>query len=99
MKKTDTTLWVSIGIIASVIVIIFVVVILVIASKGSSTDSITDTCSNPQIKGNISKSGEKIYHKPGDMYYSQTEINESAGEKMFCTEKDAQDAGWRHSKI
>jgi len=59
----------------------------------------TSLCDNPQIKGNISKSGEKIYHNPSDEYYSRTQIDESAGERMFCTEEDARDAGWRHSKV
>jgi hypothetical protein len=54
-------------------------------------------CSNPQIKGNISiKTEEKIYHNPGDLQYDNTVINEDYGEKWFCTEQDAEDAGWRH---
>ncbi|MDP3724697.1 MAG: thermonuclease family protein [bacterium] len=51
------------------------------------------------IKGNISKSGEKIYHLPGQRYYNQTQIDESKGEKWFCSESDASSAGWRRSKI
>lgn len=43
--------------------------------------------------------GEKIYHKPSDLYYSKAEIDENAGERYFCTDKEAEDAGWRHSKI
>ena len=27
--------------------------------------------------------------------YAKTTIDESKGEKWFCTEKEAQDAGWR----
>ena len=51
------------------------------------------------IKGNISaKTGEKIYHLPADAYYDKTEIDTSAGEKMFCSEEEAKQAGWRHSK-
>jgi len=51
------------------------------------------------IKGNISSSGEKIYHLPGQKYYNQTVINESAGELWFCSEQEAVSAGWRKSKI
>ena len=51
------------------------------------------------IKGNISSSGEKIYHLPGQKYYNQTVIDESKGERWFCTEEEAQAAGWRKSKI
>jgi micrococcal nuclease len=47
------------------------------------------------IKGNISASGEKIYHLPECGSYSKTQINVSRGEKWFCTEAEAQSAGWR----
>jgi len=52
-----------------------------------------------QIKGNISTSSEKIYHMPGQKYYDKTQINESKGERWFCTEEEAVAAGWRKSKI
>ena len=47
------------------------------------------------IKGNISTVGEKIYHVPGCGSYEKTRINEAAGERWFCTEREALDAGWR----
>jgi micrococcal nuclease len=47
------------------------------------------------IKGNINPSKEKIYHIPGCGSYEKTVINESAGEKWFCSEQDAVKAGWR----
>jgi len=48
------------------------------------------------IKGNISyNSGEKIYHLPGQDYYSETVINSKYGERWFCTEEEAIDNGWR----
>jgi endonuclease YncB( thermonuclease family) len=50
------------------------------------------------IKGNISKSGERIYHVPGGYYYDATRIDPSRGERMFCTEAEARAAGWRRSK-
>lgn len=51
------------------------------------------------IKGNISYStGEKIYHVPGGEFYTRTVIDESAGERWFCTEAEAVAAGWRRSK-
>jgi len=53
---------------------------------------------NCTIKGNITTSG-KIYHLPGQRYYDQTTIDEGAGERWFCTEADAQAAGWRRSKL
>jgi endonuclease YncB( thermonuclease family) len=50
------------------------------------------------IKGNISKKGERIYHVPGQKYYSETRITESKGERWFCSENEAQQAGWRRSR-
>jgi micrococcal nuclease len=47
------------------------------------------------IKGNISTSGEKIYHLPGCGSYTKTKIDEDRGERWFCSEKEAQEAGWR----
>lgn len=51
------------------------------------------------IKGNISSSGEKIYHLPGQKYYKQTVVSESEGERWFCTEEEVQKSGWRRSKL
>ena len=53
---------------------------------------------NCVIKGNISSSGEKIYHLPGCLSYDKTIINESAGERWFCSEDEAVNAGWRKAK-
>jgi len=50
-----------------------------------------------RIKGNISRSGEGIYHVPGGRYYDRTRINENKGERWFCTETEARAAGWRRS--
>ena len=47
------------------------------------------------IKGNISTSGEKIYHLSGCGSYVKTQIDEKRGERWFCSEKEAQSAGWR----
>ena len=49
----------------------------------------------PVIKGNIGAGGERIYHVPGSPYYARTEIDESKGERWFCTVADAVEAGWR----
>jgi len=46
------------------------------------------------IKGNISRSG-RIYHLPGGASYTQTVIDEARGERWFCSEQQARDAGWR----
>lgn len=59
------------------------------STLGSSTDCL--------IKGNVS-SGGKIYHLPGCGSYEKTSIDESAGEHWFCSESEAESAGWRKAK-
>lgn len=54
----------------------------------------TQQPSSCNIKGNIS-SGGKIYHLPGCASYDKTVINEGQGEKWFCSEQEALNAGWR----
>lgn len=54
---------------------------------------------NCSIKGNISNSGERIYHVRGQRYYNATKISTSKGERWFCSARDAQRAGWRAAKI
>jgi len=46
------------------------------------------------IKGNISSSG-KIYHTPSSPWYTRTKINTAKGERWFCSEEEAEAAGWR----
>lgn len=67
-------------------------------ATGTATPSSASTA-NCTIKGNISDSGEKIYHVPGQKYYDTTKIDTSKGERYFCTEQDAKDAGWRKAKV
>ncbi|MCU9612305.1 thermonuclease family protein [Caldibacillus lycopersici] len=50
------------------------------------------TCKNPTIKGNINSKEEKIYHIPSGQYYDVTKP-----EEVFCTEKEAINAGYRKS--
>ena len=50
------------------------------------------------IKGNVSCSGERIYHVPGQEHYERTRISEGQGERWFCTESEARAAGWRRAK-
>lgn len=47
------------------------------------------------IKGNISRSGNRIYHLPSSEWYEKTRINERFGEKWFCSEEEAKAAGFR----
>lgn len=63
----------------------------------SVQSSISDSKSGSEcsIKGNISTSGEKIYHLSGCGSYAKAKIEESRGERWFCSETEAQSAGWR----
>ena len=62
-------------------------------NTGSTSEKASANCDDPKIKGNINSSGEKIYHVPGGQFYDVTNP-----EEMFCTEEEAQAAGYRKSK-
>lgn len=66
-------------------------------SKPAPTRPTTQT-SGCVIKGNISSSGERIYHVPGGGSYSATKIDVSKGERWFCSESQAVAAGWRKAR-
>ena len=55
------------------------------------------SCDVPTIKGNITPNG-KIYHVPGGTFYDRTDVEPEKGQRLFCTEADAEAAGWRKSK-
>lgn len=61
--------------------------------SGSAEAPASNACKEPKIKGNINSKGEKIYHKPGGASYEQT-----VAEEMFCTEQEAEQAGFRAAK-
>lgn len=75
------------------LVIIIIIVLIIIGA----VLYFTNTCNTPFIKGNISSTGEKIYHIPGEQYYDKTKIDKSMGERCFFSEKSAISAGWRAS--
>jgi endonuclease YncB( thermonuclease family) len=49
------------------------------------------------IKGNISDQG-RIYHMPWSPWYGKVTINAKAGERWFCSEAEAEAAGWRAAR-
>lgn len=53
-----------------------------------------DAPSGCPIKGNISKQG-MIYHAPWSPWYSKTKVSLKNGERWFCSEAEAVEAGWR----
>jgi len=69
------------------------------SSRSVSNTSPVPTTSTSElictVKGNISvNSGRKLYHIPGMEDYEITTINESQGERWFCSESEAIDNGW-----
>ncbi|WP_442920985.1 sunset domain-containing protein [Mesorhizobium sp. Cs1299R1N3] len=71
-----------------------------LASEGMPTVTLSNDL-NPacNIKGNISiNTGQRIYHMPGDKFYSATIIRPEYGEKWFCTEYEAVAAGWTRAR-
>lgn len=50
------------------------------------------------IKGNISRTGKRVYHIPGGQYYGPARIDPDKGERWFCSEAEAKKAGWRKSR-
>ena len=55
------------------------------------------------IKGNVNAKGERIYHKPGDQNYDRVIMANcdhgrcAKGERWFCSDAEAEAAGWRHT--
>ena len=62
---------------------------------GRETSNSSSGCT---IKGNISSTGDKIYHLSGCGSYEKTSIDADRGERWFCTEDEAVKAGWRKAK-
>lgn len=86
------------------VIIFSLVLLLAVVITGCSNSKVTSDGEDGGdgldcvIKGNISSSGEKIYHLPGCQSYSKTVISEEAGERWFCSENEALGAGWRKAK-
>ena len=93
-KKVETNLK---RLVLVAVIILSSAIIIGLAVYYSQNNSIG--CEN--IKGNITvKNGveRKIYHTKDSEYYSATKIDSTKGEKMFCNEKEAVNAGFRKSK-
>lgn len=48
------------------------------------------------IKGNVNRKGERIYHLPGGRDYERVTMTDPK-KRWFCSEHEAQEAGWRSS--
>ena len=60
--------------------------------------AVTGGKSSCRIKGNVSASGERIYHLPSDRSYAITRIDWWKGEHWFCSESEARRAGFRRAR-
>ena len=78
----------------SVVAVLLVAVIFIswITMGAKHSDAPVRLCN---IKGNINTDGEKIYHLPNSKWYIKTFVEESKGERWFCSEDEARGAGWR----
>jgi hypothetical protein len=83
--RRPQTPWLLIGLIVAVVV-------------GSAVAEFGFRAAGCNIKGNISLSGERIYHVPGQEYYPATRIDWRRGERWFCSEPAARKAGWRWAR-
>jgi len=50
------------------------------------------------LKGNVSASGTRIFHAPGQQDYAATRIDPAKGERWFCSAAEAKQAGWRAAR-
>jgi endonuclease YncB( thermonuclease family) len=49
------------------------------------------------VKGSVTADGARIYHLPGGAFYPHLSLDPSRGERWFCSEAEAQAAGWQRS--
>jgi predicted XRE-type DNA-binding protein len=49
-------------------------------------------------QGECGNKGKRIYHVPGDPDCDQTKIDTDKGERWFCSEAEAEAAGWRRAE-
>lgn len=70
-----------------------------VVTEGTRRSMLGAWLNSCNIRGNISRhTGERIYHVPGQTYYNATMIGD-AGERWFCSEMEAQQAGWRRARL
>ncbi len=50
------------------------------------------------IKGNVTAHGQ-IYHMPWSPWYGKVRIDAAKGERWFCSEAEAKEAGWRPAQV
>jgi micrococcal nuclease len=64
--------------------------------ENSSTNKSNNQQNECNIKGNIDKNTyQKFYHLPGCKHYNEVVIEKDIGERYFCSEEEAQKAGFK----
>ena len=53
---------------------------------------------NCAIKGNVNRQGDRIYFLPGNRTYGKVKMDKGLGERWFCSEAEAEAAGWRKAQ-
>ncbi|OKO81854.1 hypothetical protein AC628_05620 [Bradyrhizobium sp. NAS96.2] len=49
------------------------------------------------IKGTVDRNGKRIYHLPEQLSYGQIDMTKKSAERWFCSEPEAEAAGWRRA--
>ena len=49
------------------------------------------------IKGNVNHKGERIYHMPDQKFYPTIDMTKDSKRRWFCTQEEAEAAGWRRA--
>ena len=55
-------------------------------------------CGPCLIKGNVDRLDKRWYHLPGFRHYESTEVNLEHGDRWFCSEGEAQEAGFERAR-
>jgi hypothetical protein len=68
------------------------------ANQGTAQQLAASPDAGCRIKGNIAQPGDRTYLMPGDRRYDKTKIDPAKGERWFCSEAEAQAAGWHRAR-
>ena len=68
------------------------------AKRGIWSSECTAEREGCEIKGNFHQgTKDKVYHVPGCYNYNQVNINPNEGDRWFCTDKEAEEAGFKRA--
>lgn len=61
-------------------------------SAEEATDGPAEVC---DVKGTITEKGARVYYVPTDKNYETITLSQTRGERMFCSDDEAELAGWK----